>query len=331
MRKEVLIVGAGIIGLYLAKELQKKGYKVVVFEKNKEIGKKPCSSLITERIFEFIPEASDLATGKIKEAIVHLPKKDFVLEFNPCLYLFEREKLDNLLFSLAKKEGVEIYLGKELTNFPQNFFKIIGCDGALSKVRELLKIKRPFLRLGIQYFVEKGKNQEIEIWPRREIMGFIWRIPRENFDEYGAIGKPEKTFLVFEEFLKERGIKIEKGKIKSALIPLGLALPKNQKITLCGDSAGLATPISGGGIIWGLKSAKILLEEFPDFLSYERKVKKFFKWKIEIPKIIFKFVLSIFDSPFSFFSPKRVEIDTNLFYSFLSYKIYFFGGVCPTW
>ncbi|MCD5396355.1 MAG: FAD-dependent oxidoreductase [Candidatus Pacebacteria bacterium] len=322
--KKVAIIGAGIVGLYLAKELQEKGFEVSVFEKEKEIGKKPCTALISERIFNYIPEAEKVVKRKIDYLIAHFPKKDIQVRFNPSLYLFERGKLDNLVASLAREKGVKIQLGKKIEKLPDGFFRIIGCDGALSKTREILGENPPFLRLGLQCFLEKDANsKEVEIWPKKEISGFLWRVPRREIVEYGAIGDPKNTYQIFLKFLKKRKVEIKKENLRSALIPLGIVLPKNKKIILCGDAAGLTTPTSGGGIIWGLKSAKILVEEFPDFLSYRKKGLKFFWPKIQKAKILTKIIYTLSNTPFVYLFPKKVEIDTNLFYSFLRYKIYF--------
>ena len=320
--KRIAIIGGGIVGLYLAVKLQEKGFEVFLFEKNKEIGQKPRTALITKRIFEFLPEIFSLAQRKIEYIIAHFSKKDLRIEFKPELYLFERKKLDQFLAKLAQTRGVKIILGKEIKEIPEGFFRVIGCDGSLSKIRNLLGLPLPLWRFGFQYFCQKKNQEEVEVWFRKEIKGFFWQVPRKNLVEYGAMGESKKTYQDFVEFLKTKEPNFQKEKIKSALIPLGLVLPKNKKITLCGDAIGLTSPLSGGGIIWGLKAGEILLETFPDFLLYRKKIKKFFLPKIYKGKAISKLLFSL---PLwvSCFFPKKVEIDTNLFYSFLRYKIYF--------
>ena len=91
--------------------------------------------------------------------------------------------------------------------------------------------------------------------------------------------------LLFEEFLKINNLKLER--LNSAIIPQGLIIPVQPSITLCGDAAGLTKPWSGGGVVWDLIAADILLKNFPDFLRYQKEIKKFF-----LPKIIFSKILT---------------------------------------
>ena len=98
--------------------------------------------------------------------------------------------------------------------------------------------------------------------------------------------------------------------IKSKLIPQGIIIPKNSKITLCGDAAGITKPWSGGGVIWGLKAADILIDSFPDFSIYRKKTIKFFSRKILISKIAMSFVYFLgFNAPFLLFKNYKVESD----------------------
>ena len=53
-------------------------------------------------------------------------------------------------------------------------------------------------------------------------------------------------------------------------------MPKSNDITLGGDAAGFIKPWSGGGIIWSLKAADVLIEHFPDFLEYKKAALTFF-------------------------------------------------------
>ena len=260
--QKVAIIGGGICGLYLAWKLSEKGYKVTLFEKNKKIGKEACSGLFSKRILDFIPESKKLIQNQIEYALLHFPKKTIRIDFSGNFYVMEHARLDRLVLSLAQKNGTKIILNKKVDYFPTGFERIIGCDGATSKVRRLLGLKNPELRLGIQGFIPgREPSGFVETWPTE--YGFLWKIPRANEIEYGIIEKKDRAKEIFDNFLTKKKINLKK--INSALIPQGFIIPFNSKVTLCGDSAGLTKPWSGGGVIWGLKAADILLKNFPDF------------------------------------------------------------------
>ena len=294
----VAIVGAGAVGLYLALKLSRLGHKVTVFEKNEGVGQKPCSALISERIKNFIPIKEDLIEKKVDSCLIHFPGKTIKLKFKPLHLLFNRNELDNYLLELAQGAGAEVifnYLIPSVNGFIccksagqddylKDFDKIIGCDGAFSKVRQSLSLPNPHFRLGLQLFVSGPPMKDIvrsgcaETWPIKS--GFFWKIPKSGTMEYGAIG-PLKTLKTdFEKFCKEQKIKLDNQKIKSALIPQGLIVSNCPSVALCGDATGLTKPWSGGGIIWGFTAADMLVESFPDFGKYNQKPKRFFAPKI---------------------------------------------------
>jgi flavin-dependent dehydrogenase len=316
-KNKVAIIGGGIVGLYLATKIKKRGFEVLVFEKKKEISDKVCSGLISERIREFLPIDKKLIKRKIDYLILHFPQKDIVLRFRPALLAFRRKELNQWIARRAEGLGVEIVLDKEIKEMPKGFDKIIGCEGALSKTREMLGLSSPDFRLGLQYFAPNNDlSSEVEIWPKKfrdkPSYGFFWKIPYHWEIEYGAIGPPTTLREEFELFCQEQKIIFEKERIKAALIPQGLVLPKSERITLCGDAAGLTKPTSGGGIIWGFRGADILAECFPDFKRYRQRMRKFF-----LPKIFFGKSLRTFGYflgyNFPYISPKKITIDTDLF------------------
>jgi len=308
---KIAIVGAGVCGLYLGWRLSQKGEKVVIFEKKERIGKECCSGLFSERILDFIPESKKLIKNRIQFFFLHLSQKDIKIKFSREMLVINHDELDRLLADLSKKAGAKILLNYQVTskNFPkiENYFeKIIGCDGVNSFLRERLKEKKPEFRLGIQGFVkEKDFSNFVEIWPTEK--GFIWKIPRGEKKEYGIIEKPKKANFLFQRFLKERKITI--SEIRSALIPQGLILPRNSRITLCGDAMGLTKPWSGGGVIWGLMACELLLKNFPDFLKYKKEVERFFLPKIFVSKNLVKIAYFLFKFPWIF--PKNWQIESD--------------------
>jgi digeranylgeranylglycerophospholipid reductase len=307
---KVAIIGGSAIGLYLAWKLAQKGNEVSVFERKERIGGKVCSGLYSERIFDFIPESKKLVKNEINFCKIHFAKKTISLFFKKKFFVFERFQLDNLLKSLAEKTGAKIFLNKnvsqeDLKEYQKEFERIVGCDGANSIVREFLNLPKPKFYLGIKGIETKRSFEKfVETWATKN--GFIWKIPRGENIEWGIMEEPTKAKKIFDDFLKKNNIKLDK--IEAALIPQGFLISNNEKITLCGDAMGLTKPWSGGGIIWGLFGANLLLKTFPDFLKYKINLKKLFLLNIYFSRLTKKIVYSL-GFHFPFFLPQKFSID----------------------
>ncbi len=306
---KVAIIGAGICGLYLSSELARNGYKVVVFEAKGGVGEKRCSALYSERIYDFIPESKGFIENKIDYSLLHFPKKDIRLSFKKEFWVIDRKKLEKFLYKESLKNGTKFFFRTRIEEIPPGFDRVIGCEGSFSITREKIKIKKPkryFAFLG--NVKERNFSRFVENWPLKN-RGFIWKIPRGNSTEYGIIGEsPRKVKETFERFLKNSKIKLES--LNPAVISSGFALPSQERVTLCGESAGLTKPWSGGGVIWGLKSASILLKTFPDFLKYKRQTTRFFLPKILVSERITKMVY-ILGFRYPFLLPAKIKIDND--------------------
>lgn len=311
--KNIAIIGAGIVGLYLAWKLSEKGYKVTVFEKKEKIGKEVCSGLISERILEFIPESKRLVQNQIESVLVHFPRRTINVKFSKKFFAINRAELDKQVSDLAIKTGAEIKLNSNVT-LPDivtwEFEKVIGCDGANSVVRKYLGLSDPSFRLGILGYIPKRDfSNYVETWPTKS--GFIWKIPRGEEIEYGIAAKPDEARKNFDDFLNKNGLQLQK--INSAIIPQGLSIPKHPSITLCGDAAGLTKPWSGGGVVWGLTAADLLIKNFPNFFAYRKEMRKFFLPQIIFSKITTKIVYFLgLKAPW--FLPKNIKIEGDFLF-----------------
>lgn len=326
---KVAIVGAGIVGTYLAWRLAGKGADVSVFERKKEIGGKACSGLISKRLWHFFPEEKGLVENEIKSANIHFPKKDVEIRFSPHMLVIDRKGLEEYAAELARKAGAKIFLGMNVANVlhakgkkPQvvlekngkkaflEFDCIVGCDGEHSVVRKSLRLREPRMRLGILAYGKAKKNQQkdaVEVFPTKN--GFGWIIPRGAGEaEYGTLEKPADAKKQFEMFCRRQ--KARPRKVLAAVVPEGLRIPDNSRIALCGDAAGLTKSWSGGGVVWGLTAAHMLARDFPNLAKYEKQMKRFFAPRMFFGRIETK-AAAWLGLNMPALLPKKIRIDSD--------------------
>ena len=305
---DLIVIGAGAVGLYLAKEFQGKGNSVLILEKKNEPFLKLCSGLVSSRIFDFL--SPDISRS---EDYNNFFEKNFlgariwignsVFDFKGNAWLFSREEFNRFLFKKAKEDGVEIRLGEEIVGIKEkdDFVEVFlsrgksiktkvlaGCDGLSSMVAKkagFSSYKKPLFGV-----ITHAKNQDKEIdlpelfFQKRFPGFFAWRIPRKNCVEWGLALEPEKKPKEkLEEFLKER--MVDYGKFEAALIPtFPLKKITSRRIFLCGDSAGHIKPMTGGGLIYGFVAARLAAEiikpQDPNLDFYEK------AWREELMKEI---------------------------------------------
>ena len=109
MAKKIAVLGAGIVGLYTASKLKEKGFDVFLFEKEEieNVGKKPCSALVSKRIHNFVEVNDDLILNTIKKCLIKFEKKEVLLKFNPEHIVIDKRKL---ILKMIKEAKLELFL-----------------------------------------------------------------------------------------------------------------------------------------------------------------------------------------------------------------------------
>ncbi len=274
MKTDVLIVGAGPIGSFLAKNLSKEGLKVVMIDKKSEIGKLACSGLISTKLKNFVQVKKEFLEHKIKGSVFHSPNYAFEIKRDKTqAYVVDRKKFDQFLLKQAENSGVNIFLNTTFSGFrmensgitiktkEQGIIRskiLVGADGAASSVRQVsgLKGNLAFVNGVIAYSNEKNSSDLVELFYGRNIAPnfFAWKIPRGETTEYGlAAGR--NHFAYFRKFLKTQNATVKD--FYSHPICFGEQETVSDRLILVGDAAAQVKPFSGGGIIYGLISAEI--------------------------------------------------------------------------
>ena len=109
---DVVIIGGGLSGSATALNLSKKGYSVLIIEKEKNQDSKPCAGGMASSMQKFLPlDIKDAIESKIKNVEFRWKASDNViadLTGESPFWIVKREKFDQLLLDESLRNGVQI-------------------------------------------------------------------------------------------------------------------------------------------------------------------------------------------------------------------------------
>jgi digeranylgeranylglycerophospholipid reductase len=295
----ISVIGAGVAGSVFARELASM-QEVSVFER-KTHNKKTCSAILTHKIedIERIPEK--FIKSKVNLTRIHSPDGKYVeIEFKKPDLIYNREELNTYFVDKAVKAGAKIYRDHELVGVhikkENNHYEailnlkdrkgnmhkevrsqyLIGADGCLSNTAKLLHIygnRRMFI--GFKAELKAKHDNIIHFYPY--ITDFAWQNPIDDKTiEVGMcieLGKPyaRDASARFDAFLKRFPGKLLSR--EAAMIPIWNPSQQLQKHNslLIGDAATINKPTTGGGIIYGIISARIAAHEIQNVMLGKQK------------------------------------------------------------
>ena len=282
---DVLVVGAGPTGTTTAKHIAKKGYKVLVVDSRGTPGTpQQCSGLFSKNILDITTLKKNEILCEIKGAQIYSPSGENIniRTKKTQAYVIDRTVFDTRLLDEAKSVGAEIrtktrflkYEG-EITYFSsgENVFAkiIIGADGPNSVVAKNFgfpELEKKILGI-INLYSEKPKEDVVELYlGRKTAPGFFaWKIPRKNDIEFG-IGADKNTMQYFDRFLLLQNVKKKPKATATGIIPLNWRKETvRRNCLLVGDAAGHTKATTGGGVVMGIKAAKIAADVVCDALQ----------------------------------------------------------------
>ena len=284
---DVIIVGAGPIGLYTAKLCEEKGIKALVLEEDEAIGKPDhCSGLISTNLNDFVKIDKSWIDHKVNGAVIYSGGKNksgiSLKKPTTAAYVINREMFDHHLSRGLKSKIImksKVFSVKINNDFAEVFTDgtegstshraklVIGCDGVNSIVAKQLG-SRPneFVKGIILLTKEKNTDDFVEMWFDKNSTkdGFLWKIPRGKTTEYGMMSS-DANFAELEKYFKIKPSVILKR--KASMIPIGPRKTYFNRAILIGDAAAQVKPWSGGGVVYGLTCAKIAVDVIKDALQ----------------------------------------------------------------
>ena len=159
---DVIIVGGGPIGGYIAGRIAEKKYNTMVFEKNKQIGQfANCAGLITPRVFDIINiSQKDIVQNQIKGANIHSPSNQILTIGGDQVHalVIDRSIFDKEIMQNSERKGAKIFLNNNVESIQRKKDHVeiktsqkhevktrllIGADGPFSTVRDRLVFPEP--------------------------------------------------------------------------------------------------------------------------------------------------------------------------------------------
>ncbi|WP_457742932.1 geranylgeranyl reductase family protein [Thermococcus sp.] len=285
MRYDILIIGAGPVGNYLA-SLLAKDFSVAVVEKKNSFGGKACTGIIGAENYEKLGLPKKAILNELYGATFYSRIQSFsIRRKSPQAYLVDRKTLERELARKAMKRGADYLMSTTFKGFKDrkallqhlgDVFEVkadfyVGADGVNSTVAKVIgaKSKAEFLTGYEVEVLGEFDRKNVEVWVNKETTPdfFAWVAPiDEETARVGTFGKIEhlNRFLRLRRFEPTRILEFKAGSVG-----FGWRKPwVRGNVALVGDSALQIKPTTAGGIVYGMLCAqalqKALLEGRPE-------------------------------------------------------------------
>jgi len=292
---DVIVIGAGIIGSYTAKELARLGHSVAALEKNPEPGcKTSCTGIVSQACLDMLPGSHSAIQREARSATVFSPAGNHlrIKRETTQAYILDRMALDRLVAEQAGQTGVEYFFSTPAIDLQTDDRGVhvnatrdartlkltaracvIACGTAPGLLRQLGMGRIRQYAHGAQAEVPCRNIDEVEVYSGRHFAPgfFAWLVPTmPGKAKAGLLSStnPGTSITNLLRYLERQG-KIQSAShyISYGAIPLKpLTKTYNDRILVVGDAAGQVKPTTGGGIYFGLICAGLAAQTLDESL-----------------------------------------------------------------
>ncbi len=282
----IAVVGAGPAGSLFAYHAASDGADVTLFDASHP-REKPCGGGLTAKALGLLPEGpcdDPLPARRVLTCRFESGKAEWVaVPLSRPVAIGSRREMDAWLLRRATAAGavhvakhvvaVEPGLVRTAAGAPRPFDVIVGADGASSLVRRTFLSPTPAARraMAAGWFARGTSEMVVRFTPG--LAGYLWLFPRPDHVGVGICAPltagPSRDLLARLESEIARShpalVDDENGRYAHTIPspsadPRSLAEIAGENWALLGDAAALADPITGEGIYYALRSARLLAE-----------------------------------------------------------------------
>ncbi|TLZ44175.1 MAG: NAD(P)/FAD-dependent oxidoreductase [Methanobacteriota archaeon] len=280
---DVVVIGAGPAGGYLAGKVAAAGYEVALVEEHREVGEPiQCGGLVTPRVFDYV-KCKETIIGSVHGAELYSPSgRRLVIDGHQTeAVVVQRALFDRAIATDAVRKGAHTFLGAQAQGATRanggvdvvidqdgasktlTCKILIGCDGVRSNVAKWFNILRPkkiIPGFEIEMVGVRGDPGLVTLFIGNEIApGFFgWIIPSGDTARVGLCVGEGNAYAYLERMLRRPEVQqYTKGAQPILYIAGGIPLgfPKRtyaDNVLVVGDAAWQAKAVSGGGIFTAL-------------------------------------------------------------------------------
>lgn len=286
MKCDVLVAGGGPAGCIAAADMAGE-LDVVVVEEHPRIGEPmQCAGLVTPRVVD-MASASDAVLNSIDGAYIHFPGGRVIeLQGNEVkAVVVDRGEFDRRCALRAEKAGAEVLTGRKVEGAVRatdgilartaggdlECRALLAADGYRSSVARSLGLgpARDLVRgLEVDLRLRAEDQRKVQVFLGNAVAPgfFAWAIPCGDLTRVGLCvsrdrGTPQEHLS---RLLSAQGWSAaERVRTYSGAIPLGhIERTYGDRLLVAGDAAGMAKPISGGGLFTGMTAGRLAAGTF---------------------------------------------------------------------
>ena len=296
LKYDVVVVGSGIAGPIVARNVAKSGFSVLLIDKKAAIGTpKQCAEGISIKVFDKydIPYDKRFINREIYGAKLYSPSGyELELRYKDVSgVILERKVFDKMLAYYAAKAGADVLPRTEALDVIKKDGKVAGikakhenepieiyadiivaADGVESTIARKAGINTyaPPHEFDSSYeyemLIEGFDPDLIHLWFGNEIAprGYVWVFPKDEDRANVGIGinsdNPKTAKYYLEKWLKENNIPAKKLlEINVGVVPVGGFVKELAKdnVLVVGDAARQVNPMHGGGMAEAMEAGTI--------------------------------------------------------------------------